>query len=188
MLFSWNFFCFFGCSHCSLACNGREKCSVKSAHSLLDCQLSFYKLRLNGSESRLAVANMGRNSEQNLPVRVAVCVYFGDFEHDTNTVGACAMPHMFVLCPCSSPLRQPSSTAKVCLVCGDEASGCHYGVVTCGSCKVFFKRAVEGRTPNLYYPEKSGCINFVGLLKDGRGKTEEKVGHFGRNKPFWGRI
>lgn len=41
---------------------------------------------------------------------------------------------------------KPSGQAhKICLVCSDEASGCHYGVVTCGSCKVFFKRAVEGQ-------------------------------------------
>ncbi|XP_068600669.1 glucocorticoid receptor-like [Brachionichthys hirsutus] len=40
--------------------------------------------------------------------------------------------------------KSNGQTHKVCLVCSDEASGCHYGVVTCGSCKVFFKRAVEG--------------------------------------------
>nr|XP_044987313.1 mineralocorticoid receptor isoform X1 [Jaculus jaculus]XP_044987315.1 mineralocorticoid receptor isoform X1 [Jaculus jaculus]XP_044987316.1 mineralocorticoid receptor isoform X1 [Jaculus jaculus] len=49
----------------------------------------------------------------------------------------------------SSTLRSvttgSSRPSKICLVCGDEASGCHYGVVTCGSCKVFFKRAVEGK-------------------------------------------
>ncbi|KAL2094630.1 hypothetical protein ACEWY4_009349 [Coilia grayii] len=59
--------------------------------------------------------------------------------------------------PCSSANRPEASGSggttaaksggpahKICLVCSDEASGCHYGVLTCGSCKVFFKRAVEG--------------------------------------------
>uniref|UniRef100_A0A665UIX2 Glucocorticoid receptor n=1 Tax=Echeneis naucrates TaxID=173247 RepID=A0A665UIX2_ECHNA len=43
-----------------------------------------------------------------------------------------------------SQSKPSGQTHKICLVCSDEASGCHYGVVTCGSCKVFFKRAVEG--------------------------------------------
>lgn len=33
---------------------------------------------------------------------------------------------------------------KFCLVCFDEVLGCYYGVLICGSCKVFFKRVVEG--------------------------------------------
>ncbi|XP_035387587.1 mineralocorticoid receptor isoform X2 [Electrophorus electricus] len=57
----------------------------------------------------------------------------------------------------SGTLRHSSSTAKVCLVCGDEASGCHYGVVTCGSCKVFFKRAVEGQH-NYLCAGRNDCI------------------------------
>lgn len=69
------------------------------------------------------------------------------------------MPFFFVcLFFCSPGMRSdvsssPSTTSattgpppKLCLVCSDEASGCHYGVLTCGSCKVFFKRAVEGKT------------------------------------------
>ncbi|KAB0363636.1 hypothetical protein FD755_001155, partial [Muntiacus reevesi] len=61
----------------------------------------------------------------------------------------------------SSPPSSSSATAgpppKLCLVCSDEASGCHYGVLTCGSCKVFFKRAVEGQH-NYLCAGRNDCI------------------------------
>ncbi|XP_055783983.1 androgen receptor-like isoform X2 [Salvelinus fontinalis] len=47
------------------------------------------------------------------------------------------------------PVRVYFSDRRVCKVCGDEASGCHYGAVTCGSCKVFFKRAAESKQNHL---------------------------------------
>ncbi|KAI1903788.1 hypothetical protein AGOR_G00030820 [Albula goreensis] len=46
---------------------------------------------------------------------------------------------------------------RLCIICGDEASGCHYGVLTCGSCKVFFKRAVEGHH-NYLCAGRNDCI------------------------------
>nr|XP_003217421.1 PREDICTED: glucocorticoid receptor [Anolis carolinensis] len=61
----------------------------------------------------------------------------------------------------SSSPSTSSTTAgpppKLCLVCSDEASGCHYGVLTCGSCKVFFKRAVEGQH-NYLCAGRNDCI------------------------------
>ncbi|XP_061658915.1 glucocorticoid receptor-like isoform X2 [Syngnathoides biaculeatus] len=57
----------------------------------------------------------------------------------------------------SAQSKPNGQTHKVCLVCSDEASGCHYGVVTCGSCKVFFKRAVEGQH-NYLCAGRNDCI------------------------------
>ncbi|KAJ8410884.1 hypothetical protein AAFF_G00188410 [Aldrovandia affinis] len=55
----------------------------------------------------------------------------------------------------SSPIGVLSQ--KTCLICGDIALGCHYGVLTCGSCKVFYKRAVEGRH-NYLCAGRNDCI------------------------------
>ncbi|XP_045885719.1 glucocorticoid receptor [Micropterus dolomieu] len=57
----------------------------------------------------------------------------------------------------TSSAQGKSGIHKICLVCSDEASGCHYGVLTCGSCKVFFKRAVEGQH-NYLCAGRNDCI------------------------------
>ncbi|XP_051514911.1 glucocorticoid receptor-like [Myxocyprinus asiaticus] len=60
-------------------------------------------------------------------------------------------------CTPSTGGKSGTTTHKICLVCSDEASGCHYGVLTCGSCKVFFKRAVEGQH-NYLCAGRNDCI------------------------------
>lgn len=45
---------------------------------------------------------------------------------------------------------------RLCLVCGDIASGYHYGVASCEACKAFFKRTIQG---NIEYscPASNEC-------------------------------
>lgn len=66
--------------------------------------------------------------------------------------------------PGDGPLTSPEGTGskdddspkRLCLVCGDVASGFHYGVASCEACKAFFKRTIQG---NIEYtcPAANDC-------------------------------
>ncbi|XP_035214038.1 steroid hormone receptor ERR1-like isoform X2 [Stegodyphus dumicola] len=52
--------------------------------------------------------------------------------------------------------KSGDSPKRLCLVCGDIASGYHYGVASCEACKAFFKRTIQG---NIEYtcPASNDC-------------------------------
>lgn len=56
----------------------------------------------------------------------------------------------------ASGARDDETPKRWCLVCGDTASGFHYGVASCEACKAFFKRTIQG---NIEYtcPASNEC-------------------------------
>lgn len=68
------------------------------------------------------------------------------------------------------------SDRRVCQVCGDDASGCHYGAVTCGSCKVFFKRAAAGGCKTQTFMENSPSADLISYAHVPTGHSDLTLG------------
>lgn len=59
-------------------------------------------------------------------------------------------------CATDDVKEEEGAPRRACLVCGDVASGFHYGVASCEACKAFFKRTIQG---NIEYtcPAANDC-------------------------------
>jgi hypothetical protein len=64
--------------------------------------------------------------------------------------------------PTASSTPQTSTSSaflgdSCCPVCGDKVSGYHYGLLTCESCKGFFKRTVQNKKVCVVKPMPAYC-------------------------------
>ena len=59
------------------------------------------------------------------------------------------------------PAKKPMDSLKtrICAVCGDKASGFHYGVQSCEGCKSFFKRTIQKQLQYICVEEKDCTID-----------------------------
>ncbi|XP_015925326.1 steroid hormone receptor ERR2 isoform X2 [Parasteatoda tepidariorum] len=103
------------------------------------------------------------------PDEMALEIYSGIADQSPSSPGSPESHHQDMFCSSTmsgdgigavvvsnSEGKSGDSPKRLCLVCGDVASGYHYGVASCEACKAFFKRTIQG---NIEYtcPASNDC-------------------------------
>ncbi|XP_063728540.1 nuclear receptor subfamily 6 group A member 1-like, partial [Symsagittifera roscoffensis] len=60
--------------------------------------------------------------------------------------------------PAAFQTRQKTRELKQCLICGDGASGLHYGIISCEGCKGFFKRSITNKKVYKCHGSGGQCV------------------------------
>lgn len=113
---------------------------------------------------------VGSTKPHQSPEQMALELYTGDMaDQSPSSPGSPESHHQDMFCSSTmsgdgigavvvsnSDGKSGDSPKRLCLVCGDVASGYHYGVASCEACKAFFKRTIQG---NIEYtcPASNDC-------------------------------